>query len=109
MQPGECITIIKKAAETLAPQGWAEIDLVLDQFGFPTEAEEWGSNTERTYLVAMLKSGQTTISLPSMHTCIPVRFRRQSRSLKWSTLPRAHGPPEGFGSSSLTSPARRRT
>jgi hypothetical protein len=55
MHPGERVTMIRQAAETLAPQGWTEIDLVLDQFGFPTDPHEWGVDSEHPYVVAMLK------------------------------------------------------
>ena len=37
VQPGERIEIIKRIATQLAARGdWDEIDLVLEQFGFPT-------------------------------------------------------------------------
>lgn len=37
MQPGERIEIIKRIATRLAADDWADIDLVLEQFGFETE------------------------------------------------------------------------
>jgi hypothetical protein len=55
VQPGERVTIIKKAAQTLAAQGWGDIDLILSQFGFPT-SDDWTAD-EYSYLVQHLKSG----------------------------------------------------
>ena len=55
MQPGERVTIIKKAAQTLAAQGWSDIDLTLGQFGFPTE-DEWRGD-EYAYVIEQLKRG----------------------------------------------------
>lgn len=54
METGERITLIKKSARTLATQGREDLDLVLDQFGFPT-SDDWRGD-EYPYVVAMLKN-----------------------------------------------------
>jgi hypothetical protein len=53
MKPGERVALIKKAAETLSPQDWNEIDLVLDLFGFQTD-DEWRGDS-KGYVIEMLK------------------------------------------------------
>lgn len=53
MEPGERVSLIKKVATTLAPQGWHDIDLVLGQFGFPTN-DDWRGD-EYPYVVEMIK------------------------------------------------------
>ncbi len=55
MQPGERIAIIKRIATRLgAEDDWAEIDLVLEQFGFPTEWQ-W-DGTAKSYVLHCIKN-----------------------------------------------------
>ncbi|HEY2353536.1 MAG TPA: toll/interleukin-1 receptor domain-containing protein [Gaiellaceae bacterium] len=57
MTPGERITTITQIAAGLAERTWEEIDLVLDQFGFPT-ADDWPNNGRNSYVVAHIKNGK---------------------------------------------------
>ena len=54
MQPGERIEIIKRIATRLAADDWADIDLVLEQFGFETEWR-WEGDA-KSYVVHCIKN-----------------------------------------------------
>ncbi|HEV2069061.1 MAG TPA: hypothetical protein VGR26_04635 [Acidimicrobiales bacterium] len=55
MQPGERIAVIKRIATRLgAEEDWAEIDLVLEQFGFGTEWR-WEGNA-KSYVLHCIKN-----------------------------------------------------
>lgn len=45
--------MIKRCAERLAKESWAEIDFVLSQFNLPTE-ETWSTDDKRAYVLEML-------------------------------------------------------
>ena len=56
MQPGKRVDIIKRVTDKLEPgNDWDEIDLVLEQFGFPTTTQ-WGRG-KRSYIIHFLKRG----------------------------------------------------
>lgn len=58
MQPGERVDIVKRVAERLAAEDeWMEIDLILEQFGFPTSLS-W-SDDKKSYLIQHLKHGDS--------------------------------------------------
>ncbi len=57
MQPGQRVDVIKRVATRLAATNdWGEIDLVLEQFGFPT-LDDWQEGM-RSYIVTSLKHGE---------------------------------------------------
>jgi hypothetical protein len=56
LKPGERIGLIRGLADALAPMEWADIDLILRQFGFPWSAE-WGSTDRRAYAMHHLEAG----------------------------------------------------
>lgn len=56
MQPGERVDVIKRVAEQLAAtDDWVEIDLVLEQFGFPT-SNQWQGDM-KAYIIEFVKDG----------------------------------------------------
>ena len=56
MQPGQRVDVIKRVATRLAAtEDWGEIDLVLEQFGFPT-SDYWDRDM-RSYIVKSLRDG----------------------------------------------------
>lgn len=54
MKPGERISVIKEVADALAQQGWQDVDLILEQFGFAT-LYEWDGDV-RSYVLAVVKN-----------------------------------------------------
>ena len=58
MQPGERVDVVKRVAERLAVEDeWTEIDLILEQFGFPTSLS-WNDD-KKSYLIEHLKDGDS--------------------------------------------------
>jgi TIR domain len=57
MQTGERITLIKRIAAGLAEQDWADIDLILGQFGFPWSDIDHDSGAYE-YAVSRLQNGE---------------------------------------------------
>lgn len=58
MQPGERVDIVKRVTERLAAEDeWTEIDLILEQFGFPTSLS-WNDD-KKSYLIEHLKDGHS--------------------------------------------------
>ncbi len=56
MQPGERVIVIKRVAEQLAAtDDWGEIDLVLEQFGFPI-SDHWQGGM-KSYIIEFIKDG----------------------------------------------------
>jgi hypothetical protein len=64
MNPGKRVAVISKAAESLETRRWSTIDLVLDQFGFPT-LEEW-QGSKHDYVIAMLRDGDDDEALTAL-------------------------------------------
>ena len=64
MKPAERVERIKGIAEALAGQEWAEIDVTLGQFGFPT-SDSW-SGTKSDYLYAHVKDATDEV-LTELH------------------------------------------
>jgi len=64
VRPGERVTVIREAAETLAAQEWSEIDLTPGQFGFPAY-EEWEGD-KYSYTISKLQQG-TEDALAELH------------------------------------------
>jgi hypothetical protein len=58
LSPGERIDLKKRIIETLANQEWRDIDLTLEEFGFPTLDTWSGHKTE--YVLAMIKDEPET-------------------------------------------------
>jgi hypothetical protein len=54
LDPGERVELKRRVVETLGEQEWPDIDLILEEFGFPTE-EEWHGSSRPSYVQAMLK------------------------------------------------------
>jgi hypothetical protein len=64
MTPGERITIITKVASALAEREWADVDLILETFGFPT-SDQW-SGDQHSYVVAHVKNADD-LKLLTLH------------------------------------------
>lgn len=56
MEPGERITLIRRAAGTLHADEWSEINLVLRQFGIPTDY--FIADDQYRYLIEQLEKGE---------------------------------------------------
>lgn len=56
LSPSERISVITEISQRLSTEGWAIIDLTLDQFGLPTESSWSGSVQE--YILGMVKGAQ---------------------------------------------------
>jgi hypothetical protein len=57
MDPGQRVELLKEAATLLAKREWAELDLILDQFGFGT-TDFWEGDDKFAYAIAMTKVGE---------------------------------------------------
>lgn len=53
VRPAERIPIIKRCAERLSKESWAEVDFVLGQFNLPTQ-ETWSTDDKYGYVLEML-------------------------------------------------------
>src|SRR5438552_3555836 len=62
---GERVTLIKRIAEALDAQPWANINLTLDEFGAPflSDLDEWGTPYEYVTLRARRADDETMVGL----------------------------------------------
>jgi nucleoside 2-deoxyribosyltransferase len=70
LTPSDRATFKKEIAQRLSPQSWAEIDLVLNEFGAST-TDFWQGADRFAYIVEMLKNvGDTVLSQLAAHLSI---------------------------------------
>jgi hypothetical protein len=63
LDPGQRIDIKKRIAKTLGQQDWVDVDLTLEEFGFPTSDRWDGQGAQQGYVLDMLRHGSTDEAL----------------------------------------------
>ena len=71
MNRTERVKVIKESATLLAKRDWAEIDLILAQFGLETR-EDWPTQDKMAYSLEMMKWANDDDSLGEVTIQVPV-------------------------------------
>jgi len=72
LTPGERIDLKKDIAATLGQQDWRDVDLTLEEFGFPV-SDEWGGDDREGYVLAMLRTVNKDAPLIQLHSYLHPR------------------------------------